>query len=72
MHVEKHTCGLMGGYYKLGLHLTLHLLVGTGIFISCWLISMQELIIVTHAFLNTLITDVTLLLKHDDVWLLLP
>lgn len=53
MHIEKHTCGLMGVYYKLGLHLTLHLPVGTGIFISCLLISMHKLIIVSHAFLNT-------------------
>lgn len=67
MHIEKHTRGLMGVYYKLGLHLTLHLLVGTGIFISSSLISMHKLITVSHAFLNTLITDVTLLLKHDDV-----
>lgn len=58
----------MGVYYKLGLHLTL---VGTGIFISCSLISMHKLIIVAHAFLNTLIIDVTLFLKHDDVWLLI-
>lgn len=58
VHIEKCTCGLMGVYYKLGLHLTLHLLVGTEGFISCWLISMHKLITVSYAFLNTLITDI--------------